>query len=303
VSDEPKYPDETAGIAYAGSAYAIWGLFPLYWRLLDAVPPFELAVHRILWCAVFVGALTALRGRLHRIADVFRFKPLLGTLALTSLLISTNWIIFIYCVAKNHLIEASLGYYLTPLLSMGLGLFLFAEPMSRIRLAGVTLAGLAVGVKAMAFGHIPWLGLALAFSFGFYGFFRKKAPVDPLDGLFIETLLFVPITIALIAYWARTEPGAFPSSNLVQNALLIAGGPVTAIPLALFAAGTRRIRLTTLGFLQYLSPSITLMLAVFGFHEPFAKSDAASFALIWLALAIVALEGRFNSAIAAEEGG
>jgi chloramphenicol-sensitive protein RarD len=302
MSEPSDHPNETSGILYAGLAYAIWGIIPLYWRLLDAVPPFELTVHRILWCAVFVAGVTALRGRLSNVVDIVRQPSLLGTLALTSILISINWTIFIYCVATNHLVEASLGYYLTPLLSMGLGVFLFGERTSRLRLAGVALATIAVAVKAITFGHFPWIGLSLAFSFGFYGFFRKKAPVDALDGLLVETLLLFPITLALVAYWARSGSGAFPSPKLSRDALLIAGGPITAIPLAMFAAGARRMRLSTLGFLQYLSPSITLLLAIFGFHETFSRGDAWSFALIWLALGIVALEGRFRPAIAAEEG-
>jgi chloramphenicol-sensitive protein RarD len=303
MSDRSRIENESTGILYAGLAYAVWGVIPLYWRLLGDVPPFELTVHRILWCAVFVAGVTALRGRLDHIVDILRSPPLLATLALTSILISTNWTIFIYCVATNHLVEASLGYYLTPLLSMALGVFLFGERMSRLRLAGVALAAIAVAVKAVTFGHVPWIGLSLALSFGFYGFFRKKAPVDALDGLLIETLILSPITLALVVYWARSGSGAFPSPKLSKDALLIAGGPITAIPLAMFAAGARRIRLSTLGFLQYLSPSITLLLAIFGLHEPFDRGDAASFALIWLALGIVALEGRFKPAIAVEEGG
>jgi chloramphenicol-sensitive protein RarD len=303
MSKPSETPSEATGILFAGLAYAIWGIIPLYWRLLGAVPPFELTVHRILWCAVFVFIVTALRGRLTYIVDIVRQPSLLATLALTSILISTNWTIFIYCVATNHLVEASLGYYLTPLLSMGLGVFLFGERMSRLRLAGVALATAAVAVKAIAFGHFPWIGLSLALSFGFYGFLRKKAPVDALDGLLVETLLLFPITLALIIYWARSGSGAFPSPKLSKDALLIVGGPITAIPLAMFAAGARRIRLSTLGFLQYLSPSITLLLAIFGFHEPFSHGDAWSFALIWLALGIVALEGRLKPVLAVEEGG
>lgn len=291
---------EGPGILYAGLAYATWEIIPIYWRLLGDVPPFELTVHRVLWCALFVAGVTAWRGRLGHIATILRTPKLLATLALTSVLISANWTLFIYCVASNQLVEASLGYYLTPLLSMALGVFLFGERMSRLRLAGVVLAGAAVAIKAISFGHVPWIGLSLALSFGFYGFFRKKAPVDAMDGLLVETALLFPFTLALIVYWARTKSGAFPSPHLAKDALLIAGGPVTAIPLAMFAAGARRIRLTTLGFLQYVSPSITLVLAVFGFHEHFARADAISFACVWAALVIVALEGRFRPAAQAD---
>jgi chloramphenicol-sensitive protein RarD len=294
---------ETLGIIYAGSAYAFWGITPLYWRLLGSVPPFELTTHRVLWCAVFVGLVTAWRGRFAHIVTILRTPKLLATLALTSVLITTNWTIYIYCVATNQLVEASLGYYLTPLLSIALGVFLFGEHMTRFRLVGVGLAAIAVAIKALALGHVPWIAFSLALSFGFYGFFRKKAPVDSLDGLLIETALLLPFTLVLVTYWARTEADAFPSSNLVKDTLLIAGGPITAIPLAMFAAGARRVRMTTLGFLQYFTPSFTLALATLGFHEHFGRIDAISFAFVWLALVVVALEGRFKPAVAAQEGG
>jgi chloramphenicol-sensitive protein RarD len=294
---------EGAGILYAGLAYAFWGITPLYWRLLGNVPPFQVTTHRVLWCAVFVAAVTVWRGRLGHIVTILRTPKLLGTLALTSVLITVNWSIFIYCVATNQLVESSLGYYLTPLLSIALGVFLFGEHMTRFRAVGVILAAIAVSVKAFSLGHVPWIAFSLALSFGFYGYFRKKAPVDAMDGLLVETALLLPFTIALVAYWARTEPGAFPSSSLLTDGLLIAGGPITAIPLAMFSAGARRIRMTTLGFLQYFTPTFTLLLATLGFHERFGRVDAISFAFVWLALLIVALEGRFRPAIAAQEGG
>ena len=253
---------EATGILYAGAAYAFWGITPLYWRLLGEVPPFELTSHRVLWCALFVAVVTAWRGRLSHIVTILRTPKLLGTLALTSVLISSNWTIFIYCVATNRLVEASLGYYLTPLLSIALGVFLFGEHMTRLRLAGVVLAAIAVGIKAVdtrprAVDRV----LRWRCRFGFYGYFRKKAPVDSMDGLLIETALLLPFTLALVIYWARTEPGAFPRRGFSRMRLLILAGPITAVPLAMFAAGARRIRLSTLGFLQYFTPTFTLLLA------------------------------------------
>jgi chloramphenicol-sensitive protein RarD len=287
-------PDESAGIFYAGLAYAVWGVTPLYWRLLDSVPPFELTVHRVLWCALFVTLVALWQGSLPRIVRIFRTPRLLGLLALTSILITANWTIFIYCVASRQLVEASLGYYITPLLSIAFGVFLFGERMSRLRLAGVALGAIAVAIKTIGLGHFPWIALVLAFSFGFYGYFRKRAPVEALDGLLVETWILFPITLAMVSFWAVQGTGAFPSSHLEKDALLIGGGPLTAIPLALFAAGARRIRLSTLGFLQYLSPSITLVLATLGFHETFTRIDGVAFGCVFAALAIVALEGRFT---------
>jgi len=280
---------ETTGILYAGSAYAFWGITPLYWRLLGEVPPFQLTTHRVLWCAIFVAIVTLWRGRLAHIVTIVRTPKLLATLALTSILISTNWTIFIYCVATNQLVESSLGYYLTPLLSIALGVFLFGEHMTRFRLAGVVLAAIAVSVKAFALGHVPWIAFSLA--------------LDPMDGLLIETALLLPFTLGLVIYWGMTEPHAFPAAGVFSDALLILAGPITAVPLALFAAGARRIRMTTLGFLQYFTPSFTLALATLGFHEPFGGIDAISFAFVWLALLIVALEGRFRPQLATQEGG
>jgi chloramphenicol-sensitive protein RarD len=164
--------------------------------------------------------------------------------------------------------------------------------MSRLRLAAVTLATLAVAVKAVSLGHFPWIAPVLALSFGFYGYFRKLAPVDALDGLLVETGIVVPVAAALLVWWGMTGRVAFPSTDWSKDALLIGAGPITAVPLALFAAGARRIRLSTLGFLQYLSPSITLLLAIVGFREPFTRFDALAFGCVWAALVLVALEGR-----------
>ncbi|HEY2447134.1 MAG TPA: EamA family transporter RarD, partial [Rhizomicrobium sp.] len=277
-------PDETRGVVYATTAYLFWGIVPLYWRLLDAVPPREVIVHRIVWCALFATALTAVRGRLPYLPGIVRTRRLLATLALTSVLITCNWSVFIYSVATRQLVEASLGYYITPLISIGLGVVLFSERMSRPRLVAVALAGVAVAMKSASLGHIPWIALVLAFSFGFYGYFRKLAPVDAVDGLLVETAIFLPASLALLFYWRAAGSTAFGFGNLSRDALLIASGPVTAVPLALFAAGARRLRLSTLGFLQYLSPSITLLLATFGFSERFTTFDAISFGCVWAAL-------------------
>jgi chloramphenicol-sensitive protein RarD len=286
--------DDIAGILYAALAYIFWGIVPIYWRWLANVPPFEITVHRVLWCALFVIAVCFIRGRVSHIAAIFRNARLLATLTLTSVLISANWLLYIYCVSSHHLVDASLGYYIVPLLSIALGVTLFGEHMSRLRLVAVGLAGLAVVVKAIDVGHLPWIALGLALSFGFYGYFRKRANVDAMDGLTIETLILFPFTLALVLYWTLSGTGAFATTNLSTDALLIFGGPLTAVPLAMFAAGARRIRMTTLGFLQYLAPSITLTLAIFGFGERFTQLDAITFGCVWLALVVVAAEGRFS---------
>jgi chloramphenicol-sensitive protein RarD len=289
--DPPGAHDDMRGIALAVGAYVFWGIVPVYWRWLSNVGPFEITVHRILWCAVFVIGVTIARKRTVALLVLFRQPKLIATLMLTSVLISVNWLIYIYCVSSHQLVEASLGYYIVPLLSIALGVSLLGEKMSRLRLFAVALAAVAVIVKTIEVGHAPWISLALAFSFGFYGFFRKRAPVEAMDGLTIETLLLFPFTLALVLYWTATGTSAFTLYHPLTDGLLIFAGPLTAVPLAMFAAGARRIRLTTLGFLQYLSPSITLTLAVFGFGEAFTRNDAITFGCVWAALILVAVEG------------
>ncbi|MEJ0024432.1 MAG: EamA family transporter RarD [Rhizomicrobium sp.] len=291
MNAEPHH-GETRGILYAGGAYFIWGLVPLYWSLLGGVSPLELTSHRILWCALFGLAVTAGRGRLSRVVSVVRTPRLLGALAASSLLITANWTLYLYCVTTHQLVDAALGYYLTPLVSIALGVVALNEKISRLRLAAIALALVAVAVQAFALGHIPWIAPALALTFGFYGYVRKLTPVDALDGLTIETALLLPVTLVLVVLWALNGTGAFPAASLSRDALIVFTGPLTAAPLVMFAAGARRLRMTTLGFLQYLSPTITLAVATLILGEAFGRANAIAFGLIWAALILVSLEGR-----------
>jgi chloramphenicol-sensitive protein RarD len=292
MSEAQDHPEEATGILYAGSAYAMWGVVPLYWRLLADVPPFEITVHRVLWCALTASIVTIGRGRLVHILSILRSPKIIGALLLSSVLVSTNWTIYIWCVATHQLVEASLGYYLTPLVSIALGVLLLGEKISPVRLAAIALAGAAVVTKAFELGHFPWIAPALALTFGFYGYVRKRTPVDSLDGLAIETTILFPLTLVLVSYWAFEGVGAFPSSHFVKDLLLISSGPITAVPLVLFAAGARRVRMTTLGFLQYFSPSITLVVATTLLQEPFTRGDALVFGCVWGALLLVSAEGQ-----------
>ena len=258
------------------------------------MPPLEITLHRILWCALTGLLVTLGRGRLSHFGTVLRTPKIMAALLASSLLISINWTIFIYCVSTHRLVEASLGYYITPLVSIGLGVALLGEKVSRLRIAAIGLVTAAIAVQAYALGHFPWVAPALALTFGLYGYVRKQTPVDSLDGLTIETCLLLPITLALIVTWAMRGTGAFPSLNLSRDALLIFSGPLTAAPLVMFAAGAKRIRMTTLGFLQYLSPSITLVVATLALHEPFTHTNVIAFAFVWAALVLVSLEGRFT---------
>ncbi|SRR5579862_243811 len=284
--------DEPLGMLYAGGTYVLWGFVPLYWAQLAGVPPMEITLHRILWGAVFAVLFTAARGRFAQIARIFRDRATLIALTTSSLLIAANWTVFIWCVATHQLVESSLGYYLTPLVSMALGVMLLGERVSRLRAAAMGLAGVAVAVQAFELGHVPWVAPALALSFGFYGYVRKRTHVDSLDGLTVETLLLFLPAAAVLGFLAVNGTGTFTFAHPARDLLLIGGGPVTLVPLSLFAAGARRIRMTTLGFLQYLSPSITLLVATGLLGERFTRTDGITFAFVWGALILVALDGQ-----------
>jgi chloramphenicol-sensitive protein RarD len=294
MNEPTPHHDEVRGILYAGGAYFVWGLVPLYWRLLGDISPVEVTLHRILWCSLFGLLVTAGRRRFVHFWTVVRTPALMRALAMSSLLITANWTLFMYCVSTHQLIEASLGYYLTPLVSIGLGVALLGEKISRLRVVAIGLAAIAVAVEAAGIGHFPWIAPGLALSFGFYGYVRKMTPVDSLEGLTIETCLLLPITLVLVTMWAADGTGAFPAATWTRDALLMFTGPLTALPLVLFASGAKRLRLTTLGFLQYLSPSITLLVATAILGEPFTRTNLIAFGCIWSALLLVSLESRFG---------
>ncbi len=271
---------------YAVSAYLLWGFLPLFWWLLHEVSAIEMTAHRIMWCAVVLGLLTVVRGRTAEIRAILRTPSTLWTLVLTSVLITVNWTMFMYALVTDQLVESALGYYMTPVISFAFGIFLLREKPSRIRLFCVGLATCGVIVQLIAFGRLPWIALSLTVTFGLYGYFRKRAPVAAMDGLLVETALVAPIAAGMIVWWHFHGTGMFLAGNMKRDVLLFVGGVFTIAPMAFFAAAMRRVRMTTMGFLQYLAPTISLLLAVFGFGEPFELGDLVSFAFIWAAIAI-----------------
>jgi chloramphenicol-sensitive protein RarD len=290
---ESRHPDEPLGIFYAAGTYVFWGVIPLYWALLRDIPPVETTLHRILWGALFAAGVTLMRGHFRHVVHILARPRVLGALAVSSLLIAANWTLYIWSVSTHQLVESSLGYYLTPLVSIVLGVTFLGEGVSKLRLLAIGLASAAVVVQAVELGHFSWIAPGIALSFGFYGYVRKRTAVDALDGLTVETLLLFPVALAFLGYWAAQGTGAFSSAHPGRDLLLVAAGPITAIPLAMFAAGARRIRMTTLGFLQYLSPSITLLVATTLLGETFTRVDAITFGCVWAALLLVGLEGQF----------
>jgi chloramphenicol-sensitive protein RarD len=296
-------PNETSGILYAIGSYGLWGVLPLYWHMLGRVPPFELSYHRMVWSAVFGVITIVVLGRMGEVFAAIKRPKVLRALTLSAFFIAFNWTLYIYAIAKAELVEASLGYYINPLINIAIGVALLGERMSPLRLVAIGLAAIAVLFKSLTLGHFPFIALGLAFSFALYGYIRKLTPVAALDGMTIETCILLPLTAGILLFWGFTGQGAFTPANFGTDILLILGGPLTALPLILFAAAARRVRLSTLGFLQYLSPSISLLIAVFVLGEPFTTVDLTAFGCVWAALVLVALDGRIRRPAKADARG
>ena len=279
------------GIVYAALAYLSWGLFPLYFRQVAAVPALEVVLHRTLWSLVFVLALLAVRRQWAWMRELLRQPRVLGAFALSALLLAANWLTYVWAVNNGHVVDASLGYFILPLVNVALGyVFLHERPRPGQWLA-VTVAAAGVLWLTLLTGRLPWIALVLALSFGFYGLLRKVAVLGALEGLTLETVLLAPVTMAVLGVWAWQGQGALVQGDASTLGWLVLAGPVTAIPLLWFAAGARRIPLATMGILQYISPSLQLALGVWLFHESFESSRLTGFLLIWAALLVYTLEG------------
>ena len=278
------------GILSAALAYICWGLFPIYFNLLADIAPLEVLVHRVLWSLVFLLALLTGRRQWAWLAQARRQPRTLGVFFTSALLLSVNWFTYIWAVTNGHVIEASLGYFITPLVNVLLGYTVLGERLRLVQWTAVALASMGVLWLAVHGGQVPWIALVLAGCFGGYGLIRKTAPLGALEGLALETMLLLPLAVA-VALWAVLNGSvSFPHPSGLTNALLIGIGPVTAIPLLLFAAGARRITMSTLGLLQYIGPSIQFVLGVWLFNEAFSPMRAVGFGLIWFALLIYSVD-------------
>ncbi len=286
----PARAPMNVGITYAATAYVVWGVIPIFWKFLEHVDAVEIVVHRIVWTLIFALAALAAWHRLPKLYAALKKRKVLAALLLSAILIAFNWGLFIWAVTTDRIIETSLGYYINPLVSFVLGVALLGERLSRLQMIAIALALAGVINQTVALGYLPWISLVLAVSFGFYGLIRKTVPVESLEGLTVEAIILTPASLAYIVYLVATKQGAFMHVSLFTDVYLILAGPVTAVPLLLFAAGARLIRLSTMGFLQYLAPSISLVIAVFMYGESFTHTHAITFALIWSALALVSWE-------------
>ncbi len=282
------------GILYAILAYVAWGVFPVYFHQVAAVPAMEVVAHRTLWSMVFVAVVLMARGQLAWVTQLRRQPRVVAAFLLSALLLSANWLIYVWAVHNHHVVDASLGYFILPLVNVAMGYVFLHERPRRAQWVALAVAAAGVVWLAVQTGNVPWIALALAVTFGFYGLLRKTAVLGALEGLALETALLAPLAVAWMAWWTWTGQAAWPSADAATLGWLAAAGPVTAVPLLLFAAGARRIPLATMGVLQYISPSLQFALGIWLFGETVEPARLAGFALIWLALALYTAEGALH---------
>jgi chloramphenicol-sensitive protein RarD len=283
------------GMLCAATAYILWGLFPIYFKALHGVPPLQILLQRIVWALAFLLIVLASRRQWSWIGKVWRQPKVLAGFTASAILLSLNWYVYIWAVTHDHVIDSSLGYFMTPLVNVLMGFVLLHERLRRAQWAAVALAGAGVAWLTWQAGHLPWIGLLLAFSFGSYGLMRKTASLGPLEGLSLETLLLFPLAFGSLVVLAWHGQNALFQAPTTSRWLLAASGPITAVPLLLFAAGARRIPMSTLGLLQYLAPTLQFLIGVWLFDEPFGAERLAGFAAIWSALALYSLEGLWQA--------
>jgi chloramphenicol-sensitive protein RarD len=283
---EKKRSDTVFGVVYAASAFFIWGISPIYWKALRAVPALEIILHRMVWSFFFLVPLILVMRRWTDFIDVLKNYRTLLMLLFTALIIGANWLLYIWAVNNDNLLQASLGYYINPLVNVVLGMVFLKERLRPPQILAVLLAAAGVLYLTIYYGEFPWIALALAVSFGLYGLIRKIAPVGSLAGLTVETLLLSIPALVYLLYIDNQGVGTIFRVSLKLDLLLMGCALATAIPLLFFTLGARRLYLTTVGLLQYIAPSCMFLLAVFLFREPLVKAQVVTFIFIWTALAI-----------------
>ncbi|WP_407272946.1 EamA family transporter RarD [Radiobacillus sp. PE A8.2] len=277
------------GIVYAAGSYILWGFLPIYWKQLNFTSPGEVLAHRIVWAFIFMIILLALTGKWNNFIRecilIAKDKKKLIGITIASIVISINWLLFIWAVNSDHVVQASLGYYINPLVSILLGMFILKETLTRWQVISFILAAVGVIYLTFSFGVFPWVSIMLALSFGVYGLLKKTVDISATFGLTIETVIVLPIALIYLIS-TQFQTGTFPTIWSTNTTWLILAGPVTAIPLLLFASGAKRIPLSMVGFLQYFAPTLMLILGVFMYHEAFTQGHLVAFVCIWTALTI-----------------
>ncbi len=276
--------EQTKGYLYTAQAFVSWGLLPIYWKALSHMPAIEILSHRIFWSLIFVLILLAWKKKLN-LLPIFRDKKALLTLCTTGVLVGSNWGVYIYAVNIDHIVEASLGYYITPLFNVALGMIFLKERLNKLQFIALFLAVCAVSYLTIDYGKFPWISIYLAFSFGIYGLLKKMSGVEPMPALAIETMVLSPLALGYIIWRMIDGSGQLFTESRFIDSLLIMAGVVTTMPLYWFGQGAKRIPLTSVGFMQYIGPTIMLLLGIFLYKEDFPLQKQIAFAFIWLALA------------------
>jgi chloramphenicol-sensitive protein RarD len=279
-----------AGLLYAIGAYGLWGLVPLYFYTVKACPAHELVAHRIIWSALLLALVVALLRRWPEVITAICTRKTLLMLLASAYLVAGNWYVYVWCATHDQITQASLGYFILPLVNVIAGLALFGDRLRLAQAAALTIASAGVVYMAVSLGQFPWIGIILAVSFAFYGIVRKVVPVDGVIGLTVESLLLAPVALALLVFWGLTDGLAFAHVSRQLDALIAFSGLVTTVPLVCFAQAVRKVSLVTIGVLQYMSPTLQLVVAVSVFDEPFTRQHQISFGLIWLGLAVYAVD-------------
>jgi len=301
----PSDPDATAarrGFFFALAAYLLWGVMPLYMKAVAHIPALEVLAHRIVWSVPVAGVLLLVLGRTADIRAALRSPRILGMATLTATIIAANWGVYVWAISVERTVETALGYYINPLVTVVMGAVLLGEKLSRPQLIAVGLAALAVAVLTYEAGGLPWISLFLAITFAIYGYLRKTLPIGPSQGFFLEVLVLLLPALAYIAWAGATGRGHFVEAGTDGMALLMLAGPFTAVPLILYAFGAKLLRLSTIGIMQYIGPTLIASIAVFVFGEPFGPLRILAFALIWSALALYTWSMFFGRGKAATAG-
>lgn len=283
------------GVLLAIGAYTMWGIAPIYFKSLSDVSPLEILSHRVVWSFFLLAFLLHISRSWRKVRDTLTSKPKMLYLVVTSTLVGANWLIFIWAINSNHMLDASLGYYINPLINVLLGMIFLGERLRKLQWFAVVLAAIGVLVQLIAFGSVPIVAIALAFSFGFYGLLRKKVSLEAQTGLFIETLVMLPLAATYLLFIVDSPTSDLSVNPIQLNLLLVAAGVITTIPLLCFTGAATRLKLSTLGFFQYIGPSLMFLLAVLIYGEAFTSDKAITFAFIWGALVIFSFDGLRNN--------
>jgi chloramphenicol-sensitive protein RarD len=278
------------GLAYGVAAYGLWGLAPLFWKLVDQVSPIEILAHRLVWGLVAFAAIAYVAGAVPAVLGALRDRRTVAAMALSGVLVVINWGVFVSAVATNNILDASLGYFINPLLSVGLGMVVLRERLRPLQWFAIGLAVAGVAILTWRLGRVPWISLALAGSFGAYGLVRKMARVESLAGSTVETALLAPVGMIYLVVLAVRGDGQLGHASTATQLLLLATGVVTAAPLLLFTSAARRLPLSTVGFVQYLAPTTQFVLAILLYDEPLVRERVIAFVAIWLGLAVFSVD-------------